>query len=129
MIKNGYCGYSLKPRKREKYNYAESNFQRTVVRYLKLNKIFCFSVPNGQQLRLLQAKIAKAEGLTKGVSDLVILLPKRTVFVEFKNPNGKGTQSPSQKEFEEKVKSLGFEYYIWDNWKQVDEFVGGINGK
>jgi len=106
--------------------HAESQFQRAVVKYLRIMKIFCFSVPNGVKLKITQAKLAKAEGLYSGCSDLIVLLPKRAVFVEIKNPNGKGRQSDSQKEFEQKVKSLGFEYYIWDNWKQVDEFVEKI---
>lgn len=107
--------------------YAESQFQRAIIKYLRLKNIFVFSIPNGVKLKLSQAKIAVAEGLYRGCSDLILLLPKRAVFVEVKNPNGKGRQSDSQKEFEEKVKSLGFEYYIWDSWKQVDEFVGKIN--
>lgn len=104
--------------------YAESKFQQAVIRALRLNKIFVFSVPNGMKLKITQARIAKAEGLTSGCSDVIILLPnRRTIFIEFKNPNGKGRQSPAQKEFEEKVKELGFEYYIWDKWEQVDKFL------
>ena len=107
-------------------NYNESQFQQAIVNYLRLRNIYCFSVPNGTKLKITQAWKAKREGMTSGISDLVVLLPKRAVFVEIKNPNGKGRQSDSQKEFEEKVKSLGFEYYIWDNWKQVDEFIEKI---
>lgn len=106
--------------------YGESKFQQSIVRVLRLNKIFVFSVPNGLKVRATQARIAKAEGLTSGCSDLIILLPKRAVFVEIKNPNGKGRQSPTQKEFEEKVKSLGFEYFVWDKWEQVEEFIKGV---
>ena len=103
--------------------YGESKFQEAIVQTLHLNKIFCFSVPNGTKLKITQAHKAKKEGMTAGVSDLIILLPNRTVFVEIKNPNGKGRQSPAQKEFEKKVKELGFEYYIWDKWEQVDKFL------
>jgi hypothetical protein len=114
-------------KKRTTANYAESQFQRAVIRYLRLRNIFCFSVPNGLKLSVIQSKIAVAEGVMHGVADIIILLPQgKTVFVEMKNPNGKGVQSKHQKEFEEKVKSLGFEYYIWDSWKQVDEFVEKI---
>lgn len=117
-------------KKRTKASYQESQFQRAIIKYLRIQNIFCFSVPNGMRLSIIQSKIAKAEGVMHGVADIIILLPNgKTIFAEIKNPNGKGAQSKYQKEFEQKVKSLGFEYYIWDNWKQVDEFVGGINGK
>lgn len=107
--------------------HAESQFQQAIVKYLRIMNIFCFSVPNGQKLKITQAIKAKNEGLTAGVSDLIILLPNgKTVFVEIKNPNGKGRQSDSQKQFEQKVKSLGFEYYIWSSWKQVEAFVDGL---
>lgn len=107
--------------------YGESQFQQAVVRYLRLNNIFVFSVPNGVKLKLTQARIAVAEGLSRGCSDVIVLLPKgRAVFVEFKNPNGKGRQSDSQKEFEQKVKELGFEYYVWNNWDIVEKFVKDI---
>lgn len=104
--------------------YAESKFQQAAVTALRLNKIFVFSVPNGMKLKITQARIAKAEGLTSGCSDVIILLPKsRAIFVEFKNPNGKGRQSPTQKEFQDTVTNLGFEYKIWDKWEQVQEFI------
>ena len=110
--------------KKRIYNYAESNFQKQVVRYLKLNNIFCFSVPNGTKLKASQARIAKAEGMTAGVSDLIVLLPQgKAVFIELKNPNGKGVQSDNQKEFERVAGNLGFEYHIWDNWDEVESFV------
>lgn len=106
--------------------YGESKFQEAIVQTLRYNKIFHFSVPNGTKLKITQANKAKREGMTAGVSDLIILLPNRTVFVEIKNPNGKGRQSPAQKEFESKVKELGFEYLIWDKWEQVEEFLKGV---
>jgi len=117
-----------------KLRHLESQFQMAVVRYLKLNHIYCFSVPNGTQLKMTQARIAKAEGMTAGVSDLIVLLPNaKCVFVELKSPNGKGRQSEYQKEFEKKVKELGFEYCLWDNWDIIEanvnkwRFVKGVS--
>lgn len=115
-------GYKQK-KKRTASSYGESQFQRNIIQCLRLNKIYCFSVPNGIHSSVLQAKIAKAEGVLHGVSDIIILLPKRAIFVEIKNPNGKGRQSPAQKEFQDTVTNLGFEYFIWDKWEQVQEFI------
>ena len=103
--------------------YGESKFQENIITALKLNKITVFSVPNGTKLKITQAWKAKREGMLSGVSDLIILLPKRAIFVEIKNPNGKGRQSPAQKEFQDTVTNLGFEYFIWDKWEQVQEFI------
>lgn len=113
-------------KKRTVANYGESQFQRAVVRYLRLRNIFCFSIPNGVHLTTIQSKIAVAEGLLHGVSDLIVLIPNKVIFAEIKNPNGKGKQSDNQKEFQKTVESLGFEYFIWDNWDKVEQFVKGV---
>ena len=106
--------------------HLESQFQRAIVKYLRLRKIFCFSVPNGVKLTTIQSKIAVAEGLLHGVSDLIVITPNKVTFAEVKNPNGTGRQSDSQKEFQQKVESLGFEYMIWDNWDKVEQFAKGV---
>ena len=69
-----------------------------------------FSVPNGGSRNIIEAKKLKATGLLSGVSDLIILQQNKTLFIELKIE--KGVQSDKQKEFEERVKSLGFNYYI-----------------
>lgn len=104
--------------------HSESAFQIAVVRFLRGLGYQVFSVPNGTHLKPSQARIAKAEGMMAGVSDLVIMLPKgQIVFAEMKNPDGTGRQSPMQREFEDIVRSMGYDYYIWDNWKQVEAFI------
>lgn len=115
---------------------TEARIQQEIVVYFNNN--FClkhhsprcsiFSVPNegvmqlGNILRMRFKQINFEEiikqilfglistGLKKGVSDLIVLMPKRVVFVEVKTPTG--SQSTEQKEFERLVKNLGFEYYL-----------------
>ena len=58
-----------------------------------------------------------ATGLLAGVSDLIIVIPNKIIFVEMKDATGK--QSPGQIEFEQTVTNLGFEYYLI---RSVDEF-------
>ena len=109
--------------------HDESNFQVGIVRMLRYAGFFVFAVPNGQRLNLLRAKLAVREGLTRGVSDLVILLPGRKVFfVEVKNPNKKGYQSAEQKEFQALVEKYGHEYLLWNDWKQVEDFINQYRG-
>lgn len=104
--------------------HEEANFQIGVVRILRMAGHFVFAVPNGGSRNLREAVNLKAQGVLAGVSDLILLLPNRKVyFIELKNPNGKGRQSPAQREFEENVRAMGHEYLIWDKWQQVEDFI------
>lgn len=104
--------------------HDEENFQVGVVRLLRYAGHFVFAVPNGNRNNPIQGHKYKIMGQLAGVSDLILLLPNRKVyFIELKNPNGKGRQSPTQREFEETVRAMGHEYLIWDDWKQVDQFI------
>lgn len=104
--------------------HDEANFQIGVVRALKFAGHFVFAVPNGGSRNLIEARNLKAQGVMAGVSDLILLLPSRKVyFIELKNPNGKGRQSPAQCEFEDSVRAMGHEYLIWDKWAQVEQFI------
>lgn len=103
--------------------HAEADFQIGVVRFLRMAGHFVFAVPNGGSRNIIEAANLKAQGVMAGVSDLILLLPHKVYFIELKNPNGKGRQSPAQREFEDNVRSYGQEYLLWDNWAQVERFV------
>lgn len=103
--------------------HAEESFQIAVVRMLRAAGFFVFAVPNGGRRNLREAARLKAQGVLAGVSDLIVLVPYKVFFVELKNPNGKGRQSPQQHYFEESVKAYGHNYLIWDNWDQVEAFI------
>ena len=50
-------------------------------------------------------------GVVSGVSDMIYLKPGgRTLLIEFKTETG--TQSPTQKDWQAKVKAAGYEYII-----------------
>ena len=102
----------------------EAFFQVGVVRLLRMTGFYVFAVPNGGSRHVREAHNLKLQGVTAGVSDLVVLLPKgRAVFVELKSPDGSGRQSPAQRDFEDTVKALGFEYLLWQNWADVEAFI------
>lgn len=69
-----------------------------------------FSVPNGGYRNKREAVKFKSTGLIAGVSDLIIIQPRRIIFVEVKTTTG--VQSASQKRFQKIVTKLGFEYYL-----------------
>ena len=56
-------------------------------------------------------------GLKSGVSDVVVLMPNKVLFVEFKAE--KGVQTANQRNFQRAVEALGFEYHIC---RSVEEF-------
>lgn len=103
--------------------HDEANFQTGVVRFLRMAGHFVFAVPNGGSRNLREAVNLKAQGVMAGVSDLILLIHGKVYFIEIKNPNGKGRQSPAQREFEDNVRAHGQEYLIWDSWAQVEQFV------
>ncbi len=84
-----------------------------------VNRGMIFSIPNGGTRNIMEAMTLKATGLLKGASDLIVILPNgKLMFVELKQP--KGIQSIDQKDFENRVKILGFEYHII---KSLEEFI------
>lgn len=72
-------------------------------------RLLMFSVPNEGKNAIEQSR-KKATGMLSGVSDTIIVMPNKVLFVEFKDSKGK--QSDNQKEFETRVNKLGFEYYV-----------------
>ena len=103
-------------------NREEHYLQVAIHDLLTYEKIFHFAVPNGELRNIRVASRLKSEGVLAGVSDLILVLPKRIVFVEIKNGT-KGRQSDAQKSFQNIVESLGFEYEIWKNIEQCQAFI------
>lgn len=128
----------------------ESNTQSEIIKFfnnkycLKMHNPRCyiFSVQNElprQLASMISAKVPLAirsivetslkiclagainMGMRKGVSDIIVLLPKRVVFVELKSDIGK--QRPEQIEFQKIVEGLGFEYYVI---RSLEEFKATI---
>jgi hypothetical protein len=93
---------------------SEENIQKEIINYCKLNKILIFCVPN-EATRNNSKFIGM--GVLAGVSDLVLILENKVIFVELKTH--KGTQSENQKDFESSVLELGHQYIII---RSIDEF-------
>lgn len=117
---------------------TEESLQSRIVK--EFNNKFClkhhkprcmiFSVPNGgHRGNKLEAARLKASGVLSGVSDLIVLIKDKVLFIELKN-GSKGVQSKSQKDFEKRVKDLGFKYYLcrtehdfWDVIKTYSKYI------
>jgi hypothetical protein len=104
---------------------TEDQLQQKIVidfrnRNLK-NDNLIFSVPNGGSRNPIEAMKLKKTGTMAGVSDLIIMAPNRIMFLELKTE--KGIQSEVQKNFQNKVEALGFEYLLIRNLKQYEDLM------
>ena len=101
----------------------ESKLQQACVKWFRLQypNDCIFAVPNGGSRNAFEAVRLKAEGVLSGVSDIIIIKQNKVVFIEMKF--GKGKQTESQLEFEAKVKSKGFEYYLVNSFELFREIV------
>jgi hypothetical protein len=83
-----------------------------------------FSVPNGGLRKAIDMVMLKREGLLTGASDVVIMLPNKVIFMEFKTDNGK--QSQKQKDFQAVCGMLGLEYYLVRSSFEAVSLVKGL---
>lgn len=101
---------------------SEAKIQQEIVQFFRTNyyqKGIIFSVPN-ERSGYAQMKVLLNTGLLSGVSDLIVVLEGKVIFVEVKNY--KGTQSAKQKKFQSNVESLGHKYYLvrtLDDFKNI----------
>lgn len=102
--------------------HEEGRIQYEICQWLQAKGIYFFSIPNEATGRTaLQQSRLVAMGLRAGVSDLVVVLPGRVVFLEVKAPDGK--QSPKQKMFEDKVTGFGHDYFIVRSVEDVSKIL------
>jgi len=85
-----------------------------------------FSVPNGGLRNPREAQKLKSTGTVAGVSDLIFLWKGKCYLIEMKTDTG--TQQKNQKEWEELVKSHGFEYFICRSLEQFKLIINKIIG-
>lgn len=81
-----------------------------------------FSVPNGGKRDAREAKKLQLTGLLPGVSDLIVIHNGVVLFVEVKKPIG-GRQEDAQKDFQMRVESLGFKYYIVRSLEEFQQTI------
>jgi len=110
----------------EQLSWSEDRLQQEVImwfsqEYTKYHKLL-FAVPNGGARSGLQAKILKATGVKRGVSDLILTMLGGPYYIELKKPRG-GIQSKDQLEFEQLVKDQGFEYVIMNDLDKIKSYI------
>lgn len=109
--------------------HSESTLQRECIKwfryqYPKLKKLL-FAVPNGGKRDSREAAILSAEGTVPGVSDLILLIPRKghaSLCIEMKY--GKNDLSQHQEDFKREAEKHGNKYVIC---RSVDQFMREVN--
>jgi len=96
--------------------WFRNNYQRKGV-----DKGIIFSVPNERAGGFMAMKDLLLTGLLSGVSDLIVVLKGKVIFVEVKNDKGK--QSPKQVLFQQQVENLGFKYHLVRNLEDFKKCI------
>lgn len=104
---------------RRKPRHIESNIQQAVVKWFRMQypRFIIAAVPNGGFRNAREAAIMQREGVLAGFADLVVIARRNVLFLEMKTT--KGQQSDKQKEFQNKVSELGFEYIVCRSFEQA----------
>ena len=99
--------------------HIESEIQQSVVQWFRMKypNYIIAAVPNGGFRNAREAAIMQREGVLAGFADLIIIAKQNILFLELKTPIG--VLSKKQKEFQEKVNNLGFQYVVCRSFDQA----------
>lgn len=112
--------------------HIESEIQKSCITWFRLQyhhlaKVI-FAVPNGGHRNAREAAIMKAEGVTAGVADVILLVARNgfnSLCIEFKTQKGK--QTDLQKEWQEQAEKHGNKYVVcrsFDDFrKNIDDYL------
>lgn len=115
-----------KPRKRP--NHEEHDIQVQCVDWFRAvyssNRLDIFAIPNGGRRDQRTGAILKSEGVTAGVADLCVAIPRHgfgCLFVEMKTRTGK--QEESQIAFERSTTRAGNKYVVCRSVKEFKDII------
>lgn len=103
---------------------TEHNIQKSIVRWFKREYPEYLIFASCNEACYTRKTYFTEAGMLNGVSDLVVVLPSKVIFVELKTE--RGIQSKSQKEFEFKIKSIGHEYYLIRSLTEFQKLINSI---
>ena len=122
--------------------HEESHLQRSCVAWFRLqyrqHAAMLFAVPNGGGRSRIEAAIMKAEGVTAGVADLILLEARGgwgSLCIEMKTDSKTSRQRPSQKEWQAEAERHGNRYEVCRTFEEfkavVDDYMGlpMVNGR
>lgn len=101
----------------EKHVKAQILHHLTFARNRKL--LHFYEIYNGPRIVSIGKRKVFVKNPSPGITDLIVLLPSRTIWAELKRPKG-GVQSVEQKSFQKACEEMGHTYVIW---KSVEDCV------
>lgn len=126
---NCYADKKSPSKKGKKHDKPEERmqiefFNQVPLFFPKLPSKLLFCCPNGGSRNIIEAKNLKAQGVKSGVSDVLLLIPKKgfsCLCLEFKTPVGK--QSDEQKTFQHQAENAGNKYVIVRSVKEAIDIL------
>ena len=119
-----------KTKRKRKVEHTESNLQRACVTYFRTqypnDALMLFAVPNGGGRSVVEASIMKAEGVTAGVSDLLLLEARGgwgCLCLEAKTKKKGSGQSKAQKAWQEAAERAGNLYKVFRTFEEFKTIV------
>ncbi len=118
----GYICYNCYAKMRTPARKKKDNEEeREQIEFFKLVSLYfphipeklLFAVPNGGSRHICEAANLKRQGVKRGVSDVIVLIPKKgyaSLCLEFKTKQGR--QSDEQKEFQRQAENCCNKYVI-----------------
>jgi len=108
---------------------AESDLQRALVTWCRMRNDgaeLIFAIPNGGKRDAKEAMSLKHQGVTAGVPDMFLPVMRGGyggLFIELKNPNGKGRTSKEQDKMMESLLLDGYAVCVSHNFDECKELV------
>lgn len=116
-------------KQRAKPTHPESEFQRNLVKWFRLAhakyRTLFFAIPNGGKRSEIEAKIMAGEGVTPGIPDTLLAVPRggyHALFIELKVKGRKCSDAQEARQTE----LLGQGYAVAVCW-DIDEAMKDIN--
>ncbi|MCQ1546755.1 VRR-NUC domain-containing protein [Bacteroides clarus] len=116
-------------KKKQTAPQSESQIQHSCLTWFRLQypslSFMLFAVPNGELRNIVVATKLKRQGVLRGVSDLILLVPKKgfaSLCIEMKTP--KGRQSEEQIKWQREAEKYRNKYVVCHS---LPEFMNEVN--
>lgn len=117
-------------RKPKKPQHEESNIQRACVAWFRAqypeHALMLFAVPNGGGRSRIEGGIMKAEGVTAGVSDLILLESRGgygSLCIEMKTRRKRSAQSEKQRAWQKAAERAWNKYVVCRSLEEFQQVV------
>lgn len=109
-------------------NHAEDAEQEALFKWAAYHEElrWMHAIPNGGNRNIREAARLKRQGVKAGVWDIFLPAPRNGyhgLYIEMKNPNGKGRLSVSQKAFGQYIEQEGYMLEVCNTWLEAKTMI------